>query len=94
MQIEDITTGESWGCKFKVRTFIDEQGQPVNTKNIPLGGKVPGNPGWYESVGSIALRDAKNKLVEVIDHQLPDRKWTVNWADCWDIDRVEYSEDK
>ncbi len=94
MQMKDITPGESWGCKFKVRTFVDEQGQPVSTRNIPLGGKVPGTPGWYKGVGSIALRDVKNRMVEIVDHTIPNRKWTVSWDDCWDIDRVEYTEDK
>ena len=95
MQMQDITPGESWGCKFKVRTFIDDEGRPVSTRNVPIGGKVPGKPGWWESVGSIAVRDAKTRMVEIVDHQVQDRKWTVSWDDCWDIDRVEYvQEDK
>ncbi len=94
MQMQDITAGESWGCRFRVRTFVNEQGIPVDTRFIPPGSKVPGNPGDYEGVGSISKRDINNRLVEIVDHKIPNRTWTVKWDDCWDIDRVEYAEDK
>ena len=90
MQIDEITAGESWGCRFRVRTFVDDQGRPVSTRNIPIGGKVPGEPGTYEGWGVIARRDRDRKLVEIEDAELKDQTWVVSWDDCWAVDRVEY----
>ena len=89
--IADITPGTSWACKFKVRTFLDTQGHPVNTSNIQLGETVPGEPGEYTSFGLITVRDVTRKLVEIQDQAI-DRTWIVNWADCWDLDTVEWTE--
>jgi hypothetical protein len=90
MQVQDIVAGESWGCRFRVTTFIDEQGKPVNTRNTPLGGKIKGAPGEYASWGVIKTRDTENRLLVVEDQQLKGREWTVAWDNVWDVDRVEY----
>ena len=90
--MQDITAGESWGCRFRVRTLVSPEGKPVDTRNVAPGTKVNGEPGFWESVGSIEIRDVDNRLVQIVDHEL-NRTWTVSWDDCWDIDRVEYTED-
>jgi len=95
MQVEDIITGESWGCRFRVRTFVGDDGKPVSTRNIPIGGKVPGEPGEYTGWGIIKTRDLNRRLVEIEDMEMQDQTWVVHFDDCWDIDRVEYrDEDK
>lgn len=91
--IESITAGESWGCKFRIKTWVDEQtGQPVEVRNLQPGQPVQGaTPGDWESIGIIKTRDTKSQLVELIDTHT-DRTWTVPFADCWDIDRVEFQD--
>lgn len=90
MEIKDITVGESWGCRFRVRTFVDPEGKPVSTRNIPLGGKVPGEPGTYEGWGVISKRDTQRRLVEIEDAEMQNQTWVVSWDDTWAVDRVEY----
>lgn len=88
--LETIESGKSWACKFRVQTFIDEEGKPKDTSNLAPGQAVEGaNPGFYEGVGVIQTRDAENKLVELYDQE-QDRTWIVNWNDCWDIDSVDW----
>ena len=88
--IESITAGESWACRFRVQTFVDAQGQPVDTRNLQIGEAVKdAEPGWYEGVGVVQVRDRNHKLVELWDRDL-DRTWVVGWDDCWDIDTVEW----
>ena len=91
MEIKDIEPGRSYACKFKVQTFVDNEGKPVDTRNIQIGQKVPGVPGEYVGFGVIQVRDSDNLLVEVWDTNL-EREWTVAWSDCWDVDTVEWSE--
>jgi hypothetical protein len=89
MDIKDIEPGSSYACEFKVYTFVDEKGVPVDTRNIQIGEKVPGIPGEYRGLGVIQVRDTQNYLVEVWDTQL-NREWTVSWADCWNVDLVDW----
>jgi hypothetical protein len=91
MEIKDIEPGNSYACKFKVQTFVDESGKPVDTRNIQIGEKVPGLPGEYTGFGVIRIRDTQNYLAEVWDTELQ-REWTVAWSDCWDVDTVEWSD--
>ena len=91
MEIKDIEPGRSYACRFKVQTFVDNEGNPVDTRNIQIGQKVPGSPGEYVGFGVIQVRDSDNLLVEVWDTDL-EREWTVAWSDCWDVDTVEWSE--
>ena len=90
MEIENITAGESWACKFRTRTFVNEDGKPVSTKHLQPGDRVPGKPGDYEGFGVITIRDTQRRLVEILDQNIPDQSWVVSWDDCWDIDRVEW----
>jgi hypothetical protein len=94
MEIADIEAGKSYACKFKVRTFINKDGELVNTKNLQLGQAVDGEPGWYESFGVISKRDTDQQLVEVIEHENNDKEWVVPWEHCWDIDTVEWVADE
>ena len=34
MKIEDIPAGESWACRFKTTTFVDENGNAVQDLNL------------------------------------------------------------
>jgi hypothetical protein len=90
MNIEDITAGESWACHFRVKTFISEDGKPVDTRDIQIGDPVPGTPGMYEGFGLIAKRDTAKELVEIEDLNVENKTWIVSWNDCWAVDRAEY----
>lgn len=92
MDIKDIQPGESYACHFKVYTFVDQDNQPIDTRNLQLGDKVPGKPGDYHGFGVIKTRDVDNQLLEVWDTNL-NREWTVAWSDCWDVDVVEWKDD-
>ena len=68
MNLEDLKAGESWACKFKVLTFLDDDGNLID-KKVNLGEKHPGKPGIYEGLGIIKVRDieknsSKNKTEE------------------------------
>ena len=92
LTIDTITAGESWACRFRVQTFVNSQGKPVDTTNLQIGEPVKdAEPGYYEGLGVIQIRDTANKLVELWD-QTEQRTWVVSWRDCWDIDRVEWNE--
>lgn len=90
MNIEDCTAGESWACRFRVHTFVNSRGEPVNTTDLKIGQPVPGGkPGIYEGTGVIQKRDRDKRLVELWD-SAAQRTWIVSWQDCWDCDRVEW----
>lgn len=83
-KIEDIETGKSYGCKFKVTTMLDTHGRPPGLSDTPLAG-----PGEYEGFGVIQVRDSNSQLVEVYDTKA--RKiFRVGFDSIWDIDDVEY----
>jgi hypothetical protein len=89
LTMDDITPGTSWGCKFRVTTFCDDEGRPVSAPNLQLGQAHPGKPAQYESWGVIAKRDLENRRMIVVDAEtLID--FVVEEADAWDYDRVEY----
>lgn len=88
--IESIVAGESWGCQFRVHTFVDKDGQPIDTTNLQVGQPVVGGePGYYENFGVIQTRDTRKRLVEVYDPK-QERTWIVGWDDVWAVDRVEW----
>jgi hypothetical protein len=89
MNIADIEPGKSYACKFVVKTFIDEMGNPVDTGQLSVGEKVPGVPGNYRGFGVIVTRDTANQLVEIWDEHLQ-RTWIVSWTDTSDVDTVEW----
>ena len=90
--LETITTGESWGCRFRVTTFVNDEGQPVDApRNLQPGEAHPGTVGEYESIGVIKIRDITNQKVILVDTKTQ-REFSVTWDSCWDIDRVEYAD--
>jgi len=90
MDIADIEAGQSYACKFKIRTFVDKEGIAVDTRTLAPGeAVVGGTPGEYEGFGYIVKRDADKRLVEVMDPKL-EREWVVNWNDTWDVDVIEW----
>lgn len=92
MEIKDIPAGTSWGCRFRTTTFLDEHGKPLNSPTLQLGQAHPGTPGVYESIGVIQVRDVEQELVQL---QCVDtlEQFTVSFADCWDVDTIEWQED-
>ena len=91
MNIEDIPAGESWACRFKTTTFLDEDKTPVEANNLQLGQTHPGTPGTYTSIGVIQVRDLDNRRVQL---QCVDtlKQFTVSFDDCWDADTIEWTE--
>ena len=83
-KIEDIETGKSYGCKFKVTTMLDIHGRPPGLSDTPLAG-----PGEYEGFGVIQVRDSNSKLVEVY-YTNARKTFRVGFDSIWDIDDVEY----
>lgn len=88
MTLDDIETGKSYACKFKVSTFIDDEGNAVSAK-LAVGQKHPGMPGTYESLGLIQIRDTEKELVQLKDTK-DGATYYVPWVDCWDVDTVEW----
>jgi len=85
MNIEDITPGKSYGCKFKVTTMLDTFGRPApNLSDVPLKG-----PGEYEGFGILQKRDLESRLVELYDEKSK-KIFRVSFDDIWDIDDIEY----
>ncbi len=88
MQIEDIPVGESWACRFRTTTFLDEDGVPISA-NLQLGQAHPGTPGLYEGIGVIQVRDLENQRVQLQDTASL-QQFTVSVDDCWDVDTIEW----
>ena len=87
IDIEDITPGESYACKFRVETMLDELGRPApNLSDTPLKG-----PGVYESVGILVQRDTEQRLVKLQDEPSK-REFVVSFDDIWDVDTIEWQE--
>ena len=85
IDIQDITPGESYACKFRVETMLDTFGRPPGLSDTPLKGV-----GTYESVGVLMQRDVEQRLVRVQDEKSK-REFVVSFDDIWDIDTVEWS---
>ena len=98
MNIEDIEAGKSYGCKFKVRTLFDDDGNRLDTRSIEFGGidaaiaNGIGTPGDYEGFGVITKRDVSSRLLEIADQEIDGQLWIVNWDNVWDVDTVEWIE--
>ena len=83
--IEDITPGESYACKFRVETMLDNLGRPApNLSDQPLKG-----PGVYEGVGVLLQRDTEQRLVKLQD-QNSRKEFVVSFDDIWDVDTIEW----
>tara|TARA_R110000868_G_scaffold159563_1_gene388529 strand:- start:368 stop:652 length:285 start_codon:yes stop_codon:yes gene_type:complete len=87
IDIEDITPGESYACKFRVKTMLDEHDRPApNLTDTPLKGV-----GDYESLGVLMQRDTEQRLVKLKD-QKSSKEFVVGYNDIWDIDTVDWVE--
>ena len=85
--IEDITPGNSYACKFKVRTMLDTLGRPApNLSDTPLAGE-----GNYEGIGVLMQRDSDQRLVKLQDEKSK-KEFVVSFDDIWDIDTIEWEE--
>jgi hypothetical protein len=87
IDIEDITPGESYACKFRVKTMLDEHDRPApNLTDTPLKGV-----GDYEGLGVLMQRDTEQRLVKLKD-QKSSKEFVVGYNDIWDIDTVDWVE--
>lgn len=85
--IEDVKPGNSYACKFKVKTMLDTLGRPApNLSDTPLKGE-----GMYEGVGVLSARDMNTRLVRLIDEKT-EKEFVVSFDDIWDIDVVEWTD--
>ena len=85
IKIEDVKPGQSYACKFRVETMLDDMGRPApNLSDQPLKGK-----GLYEGLGVLVSRDMNTRLVELEDEKSK-KKFVVSFDDIWDIDTVEW----
>lgn len=88
MHIQDCEPGTSYACRFKTLAFLDGQGRPVQA-NLEIGQAHPGQPGVYESIGIIQIRDLANQRVQLRD-TVSDLTFSVAIEDCWDVDVIEW----
>ena len=75
IDIQDITPGESYACKFRVETMLDEFGRPPGLSDTPLKGV-----GTYEGVGVLLQRDLDQRLVKLQDEKSK-REFVVSFDD-------------
>lgn len=87
--LDTITVGSSWACRFRTQTFVDAQGHPADNSNTQPGEAAQGTLGEYEGIGVIKLRDTESRRVVVEDVQ-SGREFVVDECDTWDYDRAEY----
>jgi|TARA_B110000503_G_scaffold96724_1_gene145431 hypothetical protein len=86
IKIEDINPGESYACKFRVETMLDELGRPApNLTDIPLDGV-----GIYEGIGILMTRDTEQRLVKLKDEK-SSNEFVVSYDDIWDVDTVDWT---
>lgn len=90
MTIDDVPAGAHCQATFQVRTLVNEQGKPVNTRNLKPGERTVGKPGFYTSTGMIKTRDRTRQLVEIVDFEM-DRVWCVHYGDVTDLILIDPS---
>lgn len=87
IKIEDVVPGNSYACKFRVTTMLDDLGRPApNLSDQPLKG-----PGEYEGLGVLVARDMNTRLVKLEDEKSK-KEFVVSFDDIWDIDTVDWVE--
>jgi len=84
INIEDITPGNSYACKFRVETMLDTFGRPPGLSDTPLAGVK-----MYESIGILMQRDSDQRLVKLKDEK-SSKEFVVPFDDIWDIDTIEW----
>jgi len=84
IDIQDITPGESYACKFRVETMLDTFGRLPGLSDTPLKGV-----GVYEGVGVLLQRDLDQRLVKLQDEKSK-KEFVVSFDDIWDIDTVDW----
>ena len=84
IDIENITPGESYACKFRVETMLDEHGRIPGLSDTPLKGV-----GTYEGIGILMQRDTEQRLVKLKDEK-SSKEFVVPFSDIWDVDEVEW----
>ena len=90
MNITDIEVGQTYACKFKIRTFVNKDGKAIDTRQLQPGQPVSGGePGEYEGFGFIIKRDVDKQLLKVLDKEL-EREWIIGWDSVWDVDVVKW----
>ena len=87
IDILDIEVGKAYACKFKVKTMLDTYGRIPGLSDTPLQGL-----GMYEGIGVIQVRDTESKRVQLKDEK-SGKEFVVPFADIWDIDTAEFSDD-
>jgi hypothetical protein len=88
--IQDCTPGTSWAAQFRVTTWLDHTGTPVDApQDVQVGASADASIGEYESLGVITTRDLAQELVELTDTQTL-RRFVVSHNDIWEIDQVEW----
>ena len=93
MDIADLDAGKSYGCRFRVQTFVGADSKPYSTKHLQPGEKVKdAKPGEYRGFGAISKRDCERRLLEIVDLDNPGFTWTVSWSDVWDVDAIEWTD--
>ena len=85
VNIEDITPGKSYACKFKVEHMLDQDG------NLSDGEGSIFELGTYEGLGIIITRDTEQRLVKVKD-QASSKEFVVSYDSIWDVDDVEWAD--
>ena len=84
--IKEITPGNPYACKFKVKTIVDVMGRPhPNLSDQPIKG-----PEWYEGFGVLIQRDMKSELVKIQDEKSK-KEFVVPFSDIWDVDDGEWT---
>jgi len=87
IDIRDIVPGQSYACKFRVETMLDEMDRIPGLSDTPLKGV-----GTYEGFGVLMTRDTKQELVEVEDQETK-RTFVCAYDEIWDVDEVVWTKD-
>lgn len=88
IKIEDVTPGESYACKFRVKNIpLDRYGRPGG--QFSLADMPVERHGDYESLGLLVARDMNTRLVRLQDERTK-KEFVVSFDDIWDVDTVEY----
>lgn len=83
LHITEISAGQSYACRFRLQTVLDEKGYPANPTSPPV------RFGTFESLGIIVKRDTEAELVELLD-QHSKEKYIVPFSDIWDVDTIDW----